>query len=345
MEIGLSGCGGGLESEGEVRDWLVLAEEVESLGFSSLWINEEHFQSRAHTGAARNCVDPMVLAGALAAKTSRLRIGFSALLLPLHHPIRMAEAIATLDRISGGRIDFGISRGGNQRYFDAFGVDPARADEAFITSLRQILDCWREEPLSLGANSYCILPKPVQRPHPPIYIATYHKERARWAAEQGFYLIQHGIQSPTHLATILSAYRSGGGRPEQVPVGRFLYVSNDDRSAYRELFPVIEELTAFLRKIGITKRGVLTEEELIPERFYQEIVIAGGPATCAEHLRSMRELYGIRRVNGLCSFFGFLPRDLLFRSLTLIAREVLPLLREDSSTGNVATIPGVSYAE
>jgi alkanesulfonate monooxygenase SsuD/methylene tetrahydromethanopterin reductase-like flavin-dependent oxidoreductase (luciferase family) len=88
MRFGLSGCGAGFESAPleELGDWAAFAEE---LGFTGLWINEEHFQRHGHD--RRTCLSPIILATALAARTRRIRLGFSVLLLALHHPLRLAE--------------------------------------------------------------------------------------------------------------------------------------------------------------------------------------------------------------------------------------------------------------
>ena len=116
MRFDLSGCGAGLdESTGSL---LKLAPWAEALGYDGIWINEEHFGQ-----GSRSCLAPILLATALAMRTRTIRIGFSVLVLPLFQPIRLAEEIATLDVLSAGRVDFGVSRGNTSRYFDAWGLD------------------------------------------------------------------------------------------------------------------------------------------------------------------------------------------------------------------------------
>jgi alkanesulfonate monooxygenase SsuD/methylene tetrahydromethanopterin reductase-like flavin-dependent oxidoreductase (luciferase family) len=131
MKFGLSGCGGGLESS-DAADLIELARLADGLGYEELWINEEHF-NRPEAGRGRLCLSPLILAGALAAVTTRIRIGFSVLLVPLHHPLRLAEELATLDVLSAGRIDVGVSRGNNGRYFEAFGIDLPTTPRRFAT--------------------------------------------------------------------------------------------------------------------------------------------------------------------------------------------------------------------
>lgn len=308
------------EQLGEYAQW------AEQLGFESIWINEEHFQ-KPSGGTGRLCLSPIVLAAVLAARTSRIRVGFSVLLLPLHHPIRLAEEIATLDVLCGGRVDVGISRGGNPSYSDAYGLDPEVGRTRFEQDLALVLRCWTEDDVPIGRSRYCVLPKPMQRPYPPVYIGTYSEERARWAACTGHRLIQHGIQSMANVQRILRAFCSEGGKVQGVPVGRFLYVSESDTDAARELAPVIERLTSRLRQARIPERpGTLTAEDLEPERFFRDMVIAGGPDTCVQRLAELQERLGVDYVNCLSSFFGFLPAEHLRRSLTLFSREVMPRL-------------------
>ncbi len=325
MRFGLSGCGAGFESV-RPADWPRFAQMAEAAGFDSLWINEEHFQ-QPRDGRGRICLSPLIVASQLAAQTHRIRIGFSVLLLPLHHPIRLAEELASLDVLSCGRIDFGVSRGGNGDYSKAFGVDPSVGRQTFQHNLSLMLQCWSPKPVQLGEYDFDVQPKPLQQPHPPVYIGTYNEQMAEWAGQQGYRLIQHGIQSMPNICRIVRAFAAGGGNVRHMPIGRFVYVSASDKAARIELFPVIQLLTDRLRKAGIPSRaGTLTEEELQPERFYREMVIAGGPDTCREQLNELGCMTGSHRVNCLMAFFGFLPPDLLQRSLQLFADEIMPRL-------------------
>ena len=165
MKFGLSGCGAGFESLMPTQ-WPVFAQMAETAGFESLWLNEEHFQ-RPHDGRGRFCFSPLIAAAHLAAHTQRIRIGFSVLLLPLHNPIRLAEEIATLDVMSGGRINFGVSRGGNRDYSKAFQIDADAGRADFQRDLATILQCWAPGEIRVNGGSFDVQPKPVQQPHPP----------------------------------------------------------------------------------------------------------------------------------------------------------------------------------
>jgi alkanesulfonate monooxygenase SsuD/methylene tetrahydromethanopterin reductase-like flavin-dependent oxidoreductase (luciferase family) len=324
FRFGLSGCGGGLESISTSR-LLDLAERVESLGFEAIWLNEEHFQGSIVEVEGRRCLSPLILASAILARTRRLRVGFSVLLLALHHPVRLAEEIATLDVLSDGRVDFGISRGGNGRYLEVYGVDPESVNDRFRETFEFLPRAWAEGKIAFGENEYSVEPKPVQRPHPPVFMGTYTEETAAWAAREGHGLICHGITSMANQRRLMRAFVDAGGDPSGVPFGRFVYVSESDASARTELWPTVLKLTTRLKGFGLfNRKGVVAERDLDPEVFYQEMVIAGGPETCARKIMELNEELGVAYLNALSAFFGFLPIELLQRSLDLLGSEVRP---------------------
>ena len=130
---------------------------------------------------------------------SRIRIGFSVLVLPLFEPIRLAEEIATLDVLSEGRVDLGVSRGNTSRYFEAWGLDYEDRSAAFDSVFERLIHYWTEPKVEVGSRTELIEPKCVQRPHPPIYVATYREEGSAWTARHGLTLFQGSQQSvPEH---------------------------------------------------------------------------------------------------------------------------------------------------
>jgi alkanesulfonate monooxygenase SsuD/methylene tetrahydromethanopterin reductase-like flavin-dependent oxidoreductase (luciferase family) len=332
FRIGLSGCAGGLEAISSSR-LLDLAEKAEALGFDGLWLNEEHFQGSVVEVEGRRCHSPLILASAILARTRRLRVGFSVLLLALHHPVRLAEEIATLDVISDGRVDFGISRGGNGRYLEVYGIDPDSVNERFQSTLQFLINAWQDGKMPFGENAYSIEPKPIQKPHPPIFIGTYSDETAAWAAHEGHALICHGITNMANQRRMMRAFKEAGGDVGRVPFGRFVYVSETDASAREELWPTVLKLTGRLKGFGLfNRKGIVTERDLDPEIFYREMVIAGSPESCARRILELNAELGITYLNALSAFFGFLPLELLDRSLTLLGREVRPRVEEALTT-------------
>lgn len=322
MVFGLSGSGAGFESCPPAQ-WPTLARKAERLGFRSLWLNEEHFQRPDPKVGGRHVLSPLLVAAAMASRTSRIRLGFSVLLLPLHQPVRLAEELASLDCLSRGRVDFGVSRGGSPRYFEAFGVDRSAGRADFPEALQRLIDCWAERPITVGGNEIDVQPKPVQSPYPPIYVGTYGKDLCAWAAKAGHRIIIHGIQSAAHARDTLRWFVEAGGDPGVVPFGRFVYVSDTDASARRELMPVVANLCERLQGVGSSRPGLFEGVDLEPESFYDTMVISGSASTCIEKIAELRDTLRIRHLNLLSAFFGYLPPPLLRLSLQRFSDQVM----------------------
>lgn len=166
-------------------DEIVRAEE---LGYHSAWFGEHHYSAYSF-GA------PAVMAMAAAARTERIRLGTGVSLLPIHNPIRLAEEYATLDVLSGGRLEYGVGRGFLRYALDLFGVDEDESHDRYREAAQIILRAWTSgEPFSYegrfwSLKDYQFFPPPVQAPHPPIYAsATLTPESFVWTAEMGLHL-------------------------------------------------------------------------------------------------------------------------------------------------------------
>jgi alkanesulfonate monooxygenase SsuD/methylene tetrahydromethanopterin reductase-like flavin-dependent oxidoreductase (luciferase family) len=321
MRFDLSGCGAGLdESTGGL---LELAPWAESLGYNGLWINEEHFGQ-----GSRVCLSPILLATALAMRTRTIRIGFSVLVLPLFQPVRLAEEIATLDVLSAGRVDFGVSRGNTSRYFEAWGLDYADRSAAFDAVFETVLRCWTEPKMQVGSRVESIEPKCVQQPHPPVYVATYREESAAWVGQHGYTLLQGSQQSVDSIRRCVRAYTDAGGSMADVPIGRFLVVGETDAAAWHAAWPAAEKLTAGYRRSGEqVRRRISTEAELETERWLHEIAIVGSPDTVAGRIAGLRAELGFGNLTLVTGFLGNLPQAHVVTTLELFAQEVMPLFR------------------
>jgi alkanesulfonate monooxygenase SsuD/methylene tetrahydromethanopterin reductase-like flavin-dependent oxidoreductase (luciferase family) len=318
MRFDLSGCGAGLDES--AKSLLDLGPLVESLGYDGLWINEEHFGQ-----GSRVCLSPILLATALAMRTSRIRIGFSVLVLPLFEPIRLAEEIATLDVLSEGRVDLGISRGNTSRYFEAWGLDYEDRSAAFDSAFKKITSYWKDATVEVGSRTESIEPKCVQRPHPPIYFATYRETGAAWAGAQGLTLFQGSQQSAPSIRRCIAAFRDGGGDVSQVPIGRFVVVGETDEAARQAAWPAAEKLTGGYRRGGDQlRRGILTEEEHDTERWLREVAIVGSPETVAARVAALHAEIGFGGLQLVTGFLGNLPQEHVVRTLKLFASEVRP---------------------
>jgi alkanesulfonate monooxygenase SsuD/methylene tetrahydromethanopterin reductase-like flavin-dependent oxidoreductase (luciferase family) len=164
-------CHDGQSAVQRYRDTIEQAAHAEALGFESVWPVEQHFDTDLSILSA-----PLLMLAAVAERTRTLRLGIAIILLPLSHPVRMAEEIATLDVISNGRAEFGMGRGSLPEHFTGFGIPQAENRDRFIEGLDVILKAWSSERLSYHGRFFdledlSVVPKPVQQPHPPIRVA------------------------------------------------------------------------------------------------------------------------------------------------------------------------------
>ena len=290
-----------------------------------MWINEEHFGQ-----GSRVCLSPILLATALAMRTRTIRIGFSVLVLPLFEPIRLAEEIATLDVLSEGRVDLGVSRGNTSRYFEAWGLDYEDRSAAFDAVFDRLIRYWTEPKVEVGSRTESIEPKCAQQPHPPIYVATYREEGAAWAGRAGLTLFQGSQQSVPSIRRCIAAFKDAGGDVAQVPIGRFIVVGESDEDAWRAARPAAEKLTAGYRRGGDQlRRRILTEEEHDTERWLREVAIVGSPETVAARIAALHAEIGFGGFQLVTGFLGNLPQEHVVRTLELFAHEVRPRFERD----------------
>ncbi len=318
MRFDLSGCGAGLDDS--AGSLLQLGPWAESLGYDGLWLNEEHFGQNS-----RVCLSPIPLATALAMRTRTIRIGFSVLVLPLYQPIRLAEEIATLDLLSDGRVDLGVSRGNTSRYFEAWGVDYEKRSPAFDEALGTLIHYLTDPKVQVGSRTESIEPKCVQKPHPPIYVATYREDAAAWLGERGLTLFQGSQQSVDSIRRCIRAFKDAGGDVAQVPVGRFVVVGETDEEAWQAAWPAAEKLTAGYRRTGEqVKRRISTEEELETNRWLREVAIVGSPDTVSARIAELQDELGFGNFMLVTGFLGNLGQRDGVRTLELFAKKVMP---------------------
>lgn len=336
------------------RDTVELVRISEELGFSSAWLAEHHF-SRYGLGSA-----VMTLAAHLAGVTRQMRIGTAVVVLPFYNPITLAEEIATVDQLSGGRFELGVGRGYQWSEFHRLNVPFEESRERFDESLEIMRRAWTEEQFSFKGqfwtvNDARVLPKPVQKPHPPITVATSSPGGYRNAAERGQSILCGG--STTSLVTVadnLKIYRdtlTASGYtydPGRVKVSRPVYVAESREQAYADTRERYEWFLAAQRAVAIPPDGRL---DLIPEKervaldrmlsrdplpfdtAFESIGVYGTPDEC---IRRIEELDGI--VGGLtemmCSFaLGGWDQRKVIRSMELFARDVMPhFQREPAAT-------------
>ena len=218
------------------RDYLDYAVEAETLGYRSSFLVEHHFTGWNQVSAT------LMLQTALAMRTTTLRLGTGVLVLPWHNPVLLAEQAATLDLISGGRLDFGIGKGYRHNEFAGFNIPPEEAEPRFEESVEVMTKAFvsRERFSHHGKfwqfDDIVVEPPPSQRPHPPFWVAAGSEASIRRAAKRGFNLILDQYASPELLGQRIALYRaerkaSGLAGPGRVAVARQGYVADNRAEA------------------------------------------------------------------------------------------------------------------
>src|SRR5499425_222756 len=172
----------GRTQEEAFAEAMSIAEIAETEGLDGVWLAERHFAIHRRpldpmgAGIPSIASVPLVLAAAIAARTTRLRVGTGVSVLPLCHPIRLAEEAATVDQVSKGRLDFGVGRSGFPRAYSGYGVPYDESRERFLEAFDVILRAWTNERFShqgkyFSCSNLSVVPKPYQKPHPPIWVA------------------------------------------------------------------------------------------------------------------------------------------------------------------------------
>src|ERR1700685_1374608 len=213
------------------RDYLDFNVEAEELGFHSSFLVEHHFTGWNQVSA------PLMLLTCLAMRTTRLRLGSAVMVLPWHNPVLLAEQAATLDLVSGGRLDFGIGRGYRHSEFKGFQIAPDEAEARFEDAIEVMRRGWTSrERFSHHSRFWhfediVVEPPPAQQPHPPVWVAAGSEPSIRRVAARGFNLILDQYASSAQIADRIGIYKAERQQrglafdPAQIAVARQLYVA------------------------------------------------------------------------------------------------------------------------
>lgn len=200
----------------ETMEQCILADEV---GFDYLWFVEHHFL----TGfSASPCPD--LIYAALSQRTKQIRLGLGVVILPYHHPNRVAERVAMLDHLSEGRVDFGTGRSAPYE-LTGMGIDPRDSREMWEESLTMVPKIWGSDKFSYEGKFWQvperqILPKPYQKPHPPMWVAALQPSTYDIAADKGIGVLAFGSSAPSSLEPYVKAYKERVKNAK--PVGAFV---------------------------------------------------------------------------------------------------------------------------
>src|SRR3989442_7492386 len=219
-----------------------IALAAETLGYRNVWLAEHHFSTYGYLSR------PAQLATYIAAKTTRLRVGTAVIVVPLHHPLIIAEEIATLDLLAGGRVDIGLGRGYQHYEFERLGLELDTSRQRWEESVDVILEAFRGEPFTYDGKLFkipetTIYPQPVQKPHPPIWVTAQSPESIEATVRRGFNVLTGGFGVPIErMAEFRKLFDRLVGefkppQPLKVGVQRAVYVTDnvaDARAAAEE---------------------------------------------------------------------------------------------------------------
>lgn len=301
-------------------DQAVLADE---LGFDHVWFTEHHFLADGYLPAFQ----PM--AGAIVARTNRIRVSTDIALLPLYHPVRLAEEMAVLDHLSEGRMELGIGMGYVPTEFAAFGVPLINRVSMTEEGIAILRGAWGNGPFSIDGRRYRlddvdVHPKPVQPGGPPLWVAAMSKAGARRAARFGTNLLPQGRREDV-LDPWREAVADAGDDPERFRVGiiRSVYVTDDvDRD-----WPILREAERYRMSIynrfmaetpddyGWRKGGAIPQNAIV-----------GSPERCIDELRTFIDEFGVTDIASSGLPPGVAP-SMMAENLHRLATEVLPHLR------------------
>ena len=300
---------------------LEMAAWGERNGAAIAMVSEHHAASDGYLPA------PLVLASAMAARTSRLPIQVAALLVPLHDPIALAEQMAVLDIVSNGRVSYVCALGYRPEEYAMFGRDIRQRGRRMDACLAALKQAWRGEPFEFEGRRVHVTPRPLTPGGPPLFMGGNVPEAVRRAARFGMGMLTMG-GNPGLEAIYKQACKEYGTQPGLFvnPVGdspSTCFVARDVDAAWREIGPYMlhdAQMYAswFQQMDSITKSSALTLEALRAERGNYRIFT---PDEAAERIRK----HGMLMLQPLC---GGLPPEIAWRSLELLASDVLPQVRK-----------------
>ena len=321
-------------------------DAAERWGLDVLWLAELHFVPQRSVASA-----PLVLASAIATRTRRMKIGIAVQVLPLCHPLRLAEEVATLDHISQGRLIFGVGRSGFPCTYEAYGVPYEESKERFAEVLEILKRSWSSERFSFEGSFYnfrniTMVPRPLQKPYPPLRIAATNADTFPAIGAIGlpiFVAVRLGTieELGPNIAAYREAYRAAGHKGQgevylRVPV----YVGETEASARTD---PEQSIMQFYRTLGAqledsaTRAGARASEQraergqalqtISYEDALRDKVIVGTPSSVAMRLQDLAQKLGLNGVLAELNCGGLIPNEKVMRSLQLMCEQVAPRFR------------------
>jgi luciferase family oxidoreductase group 1 len=330
-----------------IHEQMGLMRAAEDLEFDSVWPAEHHFSEYGF------CASPALSLAAIASETKRIRLGTGIVILPLNHPLRVAEDYGFLDHLSDGRIDLGVGRGYQPLEFERYGVDQTKTRGQFDEALQIIQQAWTEGRVDFEGEHYQfkdvpIRPRPQQQPHPPIWMAALSPETFELAGSYGLNLLIGSVFgltpeiAPSRRADYYRGLRKAGHSVDGRQTGCLTMVYVGDtmeqaRADYRDAVLWYYRTISQYLAPDPGKKAVKSYEmypafrdlasavswEMLLER---DALICGSPDYVVEKLAKHQQDYGFSEL--LCwTRLGGLDHRKVLRSMELMKDKVMPHLR------------------
>ncbi len=300
-------------------------EIMDRTGFDAVWLAEHHFTTFSV------CPSVHMLGVAAASRTRTLKIGTAVSLAALYHPLRLAEEVALLDVLSGGRVCWGAGRGFAPTEFQAFGVPPAESADRFREAVEIVLKAWTQERLSHESAHFRfdnveVLPKPLQRPHPPVWMAASSESAVDWAASQGFSIMMDphstfadiGGKRQRYAEGLAAAGFSDAGR--DIPMARLMALAptmaEAEEVARRGAQWLVDAYAGPQHRKSLQRARDYGGKE--PAQYYvEDVIIHGTPESVRERIAELKETINLNYL--MCA-------PLSRETFRLLAEDVVPKL-------------------
>ena len=300
-------------------------EIMDRTGFDAVWLAEHHFSTFSV------CPSVHMLGVLAAARTRRLRIGTGVSLAAFYHPLRLAEEVALLDVLSGGRVNWGAGRGFAGVEFAAFGVPPSESASRFREAVEIVLKAWTDERLTYHGAHYDfdqleVLPKPLQQPHPPVWMAAASPPAIEWAASRGFSILMDPHATFIDLAAkrrhygteLAKAGFSDAGR--EIPMARLLVVAETrERAAEIARRGATWQVGAYSGPKHQNEKVMVAPRDyggLDPvDHYVGKVMLHGTPDMIVDRVQQLKEEIGLNYL---------LAAPMSHESFMLLADKVLP---------------------
>ena len=328
---------------------------AERSGFGYVWEVEHHFQTRGSKSAA-----PELFLTAIARETSTIRLGHGVVLLTMNHPVRVAERAAVLDLLSDGRLEFGTGRGTTDSELGGFNVTPEDSRPMWEESVRLLPKLWTEEEVEHNGKYWSfparsIVPKPLQKPHPPMWVSGVSPRTFELAGEMGLGILSFSLSAPGQSEAAITEYRRRIASAE--PVGKF--VNNkvaaftigcclEDRRRAHEVAAMAcgsysigtaslaeqfnaADTDAWQKWAGRQYYNeVDTSPEVVQPLVDDSVVCVGTPDDCIRVIKHWEEV-GVDQIM-LIMQTGRMPHDVITESIENFGKYVLPEFKKSEVT-------------